>query len=392
MADFQYLIIGGGMAADAAVRGIRQIDRSAKIGIISNEANPPYNRPPLSKALWKGESLERIWRKTTGENVEIHLSRVARKVDRERKIVVDDEGTTYSFDKLLLATGGRVRRLQWNAEGIIYYRTLDDYQKLRALTEQGERFAVIGAGFIGSEIAAALAMNHKSATMIFPDDGIGARIFPPALSHFLNAFYQSKGVEVLAGSQVSDIEKRGLKFIIRIGGVRELEVDGVVAGIGILPNVELAQSAGLAIENGIRVDELLRTTHPDIFAAGDVANFHNPALGKRIRVEHEDNANTMGEIAGKNMAGSAQPYYHLPFFYSDLFELGYEAIGELDSRSETIQDWKEEFHEGVVYYMKAGRVSGVLLWNTWGQVEAARNLIAEKGPMNAQDLKGRLRS
>lgn len=262
MADFQYLIVGGGMTADAAVRGIRQIDRSGKVGIISNEADPPYNRPPLSKALWKGESLEKIWRKTTGENVEIHLSRVARKVDRERKTVVDDEGTTYSFDKLLLATGGRVRRLQWNAEGIIYYRTLDDYKKLRALTERGERFAVIGAGFIGSEIAAALAMNHKSVAMIFPDDGIGARIFPTALSRFLNAFYESKGVEVLAGSQVSDIEKRGLRFIIRIGGVRELEVDGVVAGIGILPNVELAQSAGLAIENGIRIDEFMRTTHP----------------------------------------------------------------------------------------------------------------------------------
>jgi len=392
MADFQYLIVGGGMTEDAAVQGIRQIDHSGRIGIITNEGHPPYNRPPLSKALWKGESLEKVWRKTAGENVEIHLSRMARKIDKEKKHVIDDEGTIFSFEKLLLATGGKVRRLQWNAEGIIYFRTLDDYQMLRVLTERGERFAVIGGGFIGSEIAAALAMNHKSVSIIFPEDGLGARVYPVALSRFLNAFYQSKGVEVLAGNGVSDIEKRGMKFIIRIAGGRQLEVDGVVAGIGILPNVELAQSAGLAIENGIRVDEFLCTTHPDIFAAGDVANFYSPSLGKRIRVEHEDNANTMGEIAGRNMVGGEIPYHHLPFFYSDLFELGYEAIGELDARAETIQDWKEEFREGVVYYLKAGRVRGVLLWNTWGQVDAARKLIAEQGPFNAENLMGRLPS
>jgi len=392
MADFQYLIVGGGMTADAAVRGIRQVDLSGKIGIISNEGHPPYDRPPLSKSLWEGESLEKVWRKTAGENVEIHLSRTARSIDAKKKCVVDDEGTIYSFEKLLLATGGRARRLPWNMEGIIYFRTLDDYQKLRALTEQGERFAVIGGGFIGSEISAALAMNHKSVTMIFPEDGIGSRVYPSALSRFLNSFYQSKGVEVLAGNQVSDIEKRGAKFIVRTPSGRQLEVDGVVAGIGILPNVQLAQSAGLAVENGIRVDEFLRTTHLDIYGAGDVANFYNPALDKTIRVEHEDNANTMGEIVGKNMAGSTTPYHHLPFFYSDLFELGYEAVGELDARYETIQDWKEEFHEGVVYYLKAGRVRGVLLWNTWGQVDAARKLIAERGPFDARNVRGRLAS
>ncbi|MGA9364035.1 MAG: FAD-dependent oxidoreductase [Bacteroidota bacterium] len=390
MSDFQYLIVGGGMTADAAVRGIRQVDTSGKIGIISNEGHPPYNRPPLSKALWKGESLEKVWRKTPTENVEIQLSRTATSIDTKKNCVVDDGGTIHSFEKLLLATGGRVRRLPWNMEGIVYFRTLDDYQKLRALTEQGERFAVIGGGFIGSEIAAALTMNRKSVTMIFPEEGIGARVYPSALSRFLNSFYQAKGVEVFAGHQVSDIEKRGTKFIIRTPDGKQWEVNGVVAGIGILPNVELAQSAGLAVENGIRVDEFLRTTHPDIFAAGDAANFYDPALGNRIRVEHEDNANMTGEIAGKNMAGSAIPYQHLPFFYSDLFELGYEAVGELDAHLEIVEDWKEEFHEGVVYYMKAGRVRGVLLWNTWGQVDAARKLIAERGPFKAENLKGRL--
>src|SRR5207253_3581200 len=156
------------------------------------------------------------------------------------------------------------------------------------------------------------------------------------------------------------------------------------------PNAELAESLGLDLENGIKVDEFLRTSHPGIHAAGDVAAFYNPALGKRIRVEHEDNANSMGRLAGRNMAGMSEPYHHLPFFYSDMFELGYEAVGEVDSHLETFADWKRPNEEGVVYYLKDGRVRGVLLWNVWEQVEAARKLIAAPGPFNPENLKGRL--
>jgi NADPH-dependent 2,4-dienoyl-CoA reductase/sulfur reductase-like enzyme len=171
---------------------------------------------------------------------------------------------------------------------------------------------------------------------------------------------------------------------------RELLVDGVIAGLGIEPNKALAAAAGLEVDNGIVVDALLRTRHPDIYAAGDVANFYNPALGKRIRVEHEDNANTMGKHAGRNMAGEQASYDYLPFFYSDLFDLGYEAVGELDARSTIVADWKEPYREGVVYYLQDGRVRGVLLWNVWGQVDAARQLIAEPGPFRPDDLRGRL--
>ncbi|MEX2117324.1 MAG: FAD/NAD(P)-binding oxidoreductase [Bacteroidota bacterium] len=390
MPDYKYLIIGGGMTADAAVKGIRELNASDRIGIISNENHPPYNRPPLSKALWKGKGFETLWRDTPTENMDIHLSRTVKSVDPKAKVAVDDKGMRYSFDKLLLATGGTVRRLPTDADGIIYFRTLDDYHNLKKQTEDGQTFVVIGGGFIGSEIAAALAMHKKSVTMIFPHDGIGARVYPPGLSHFLNDFYRSKGVEVLAKDGVTKVEKRQLHYLVTTKSGREFEVDGVVAGIGIEPNVELAQSAGLAVDNGIIVDEYLRTSHPDIYAAGDVANFHNPALGKRIRVEHEDNANTMGDLAGKNMAGSNIPYHHLPSFYSDLFDLGYEAIGELDTKLEMVEDWKEQFREGIVYYLHAGRVRGVLLWNTWGQIDAARILIAEKGPFTAGSLKGRL--
>jgi NADPH-dependent 2,4-dienoyl-CoA reductase/sulfur reductase-like enzyme len=144
------------------------------------------------------------------------------------------------------------------------------------------------------------------------------------------------------------------------------------------------------VENGIVVDDFLRTSAPDVYAAGDVANFANPALGHRLRVEHEDNANTMGSLAGRGMAGAPEPYQHLPFFYSDLFDLGYEAVGETDSRLATVADWREPHREGVIYYLRDGRVRGVLLWNTWGQVDAARRLIAEPGPFHAEELRGRL--
>jgi NADPH-dependent 2,4-dienoyl-CoA reductase/sulfur reductase-like enzyme len=167
-------------------------------------------------------------------------------------------------------------------------------------------------------------------------------------------------------------------------------VDAVIAGIGIQPNVALAEAAGLQVANGIVVDETLRTSQPDIFAAGDVAEFANPTLAKRLRIEHEDNANTMGKHAGRAMAGASEPYHHLSFFYSDLFELGYEAVGELDSRLETFVDWKDEYKKGVVYYLDHGRVRGVLLWNVWDSIPKARSLIAEPGPFTTASLKGRL--
>ena len=390
MTDYKYLIVGGGMTADAAVKGIRSVDVKGSIGIIGNEENPPYNRPPLSKGLWKGDKLETIWRDMPKDDVEIHLSRTVKSIDVKKKTVTDEEGTTYSFNKLLLATGGAVRKLSYPLDGIIYYRTLNDYKKLKELTEKKNSFAVIGGGFIGSEIAAALTMNKKQVTMIFPEDSIGARIYPKMLSNFLNEYYKSKGVEVLAKHNINNIEEKDSTFVIKTNDGKELKFDVVIAGIGIQPNVELAQSAGLKTDNGIIVNEFLQTSNADIYAAGDAANFYNPALNKRMRVEHEDNANMMGETAGKNMAGSNQVYHHLPFFYSDLFDLGYEAVGELDTQLEIVEDWKDEFHEGVVYYLRDSKICGVLLWNTWEQVDAARKLIAEKKQWDKKNLKGRL--
>lgn len=392
MPHYRYLIIGGGMTAAAAVQGIREVDQTGAIGVIGREHQPPYQRPPLSKALWKGKSLDNVWIDLPRQGVELVTGRTAQALDAARKQVTDDQGTSYTFDKLLLATGGTLRRFDWGGDDVIYYRTLDDYRRLQALAERGRRFAVIGGGFIGSEIAAALAMNGKEVVMLFPGAGIGRHIYGPELSAFVTTYYRERGVEVLADTTAEGLERRGGQIALRTAGGRDVLVDGVVAGIGIEPNIALARAAGLEVDDGVVVDARLRASHPDIFAAGDVANFPNPALGKRMRVEHEDNANTMGKHAGRNMAGEDAPYDHLPFFYSDLFNLGYEAVGELDARLEIVADWKEPFREGVLYYLGDGRVRGVLLWNVWEQVDAARRLIGEPGPLQPKDLVGRLQA
>ncbi len=390
MARFEYLIVGGGMTADAAVRGIRKEDAKGTIAVVGAEPHPSYNRPPLTKGLWKGDPLDGIWRKTEETDAELILGRRAEKLDPEGKRVTDDQNTVYEYGTLLLATGGETRRFKDAPEGVVYFRTLDDYREVRGLADGGAKFVVVGGGFIGSEIAAALRMQGREVTMIVKDEGLGARVFPSDLSRWLVEYYREKGVTVLLGKSADRVESRGGKFQVRSGKDEPVVADAVVAGLGIEPNVDLARQAGLAVSDGVEVDEHLRTSRREIYAAGDVANFLNPALGKRIRVEHEDNANTMGEIAGRNMAGAGLRYDHLPMFYSDLFDLGYEAVGDVSARHLTVADWKDEFREGVIYYLEAGRVRGVLLWNTWGQVDAARSLIAEPGPLRPEQLKGRL--
>ena len=390
MRHYAYVIVGGGMAADAAVKGIRSIDEEWEICVVGAEAYPPYKRPPLTKQLWKGKPVDSIWLGTSEQNATVELGGTVTGIDLNNKQVSDDQGNEYGFDKLLIATGGTPRRLPFESDAIIYYRTFEDYNDLRRLTDGGSRFAVIGGGFIGSEIAAALAMNDKEAVMIFPDQTIGSRIYPAGLAEFVTDYYKGKGVETLAEDTAIGVESRDGRHVVKTASGREIEVDGIVAGIGITPNTQLAEAAGLPVDNGIQVDNHLRAGHEAVFAAGDVANFHNPALDMRMRVEHEDNAVTMGKHAGEAMAGDVKPYMHLPYFYSDMFELGYEAVGELDSRFETVADWKEPFREGVVYYLRDGRVRGVLLWNVWDKVPAARELIAEPGPITATDLKGRI--
>lgn len=390
MPAYTYLIIGAGMTADAAVQGIREVDPVGTIGVVGAEAYPPYARPPLSKKLWFGKAEETIWRGTEKLGITLHAGRRVVRLDLAKQSVVDDEGMAYQYERLLLATGGRPRQLPFTDPALLYFRTLDDYRRLRTLAAGGGRLAVIGGGFIGSEIAAALASNGCEVTLVFSAPGLCHRAFPGDLSAFVTEYYRGRGVKILCGQTVTQLRREGENLLLSTTTDEKITVRGVVAGLGITPNVELAREAGLPVEDGVVVDERLQAGWPGVFAAGDLASFYNPLLATRLRVEHEDNALRMGRQAGRNMAGADEPYHYLPYFYSDLFDLGYEAIGELDGRMETVADWREPYRQGVVYYLRAGRVRGVLLWNVWDQVESARRLLAEPGPWTAADLRGQL--
>jgi len=383
MDSTRYLIVGGGLTADAACKGIRERDRDCRIVVVGDEPHPPYLRPPLSKALWKGDEESTVWRGTAELGVELRLGRRIVGLDLERREARDDKDETYGYDKLLLATGGRPRRLPFGGDAVIYFRTLDDYRHLRALAKEGARCCMIGGGFIGSEIAAALALNGFPVTMVFPDPGICARVFPEELSTALSDYYRSHGVEVLTGVSVTAIERHGTGTQVMLGYGRPLEADVVVAGIGIVPNAELAADVGLPVANGIVVDAYGRVGgREDVFAAGDVARFPVAAMATDMRVEHEDHAKSHGRQVGANMAGAAVPYEHLPFFYSDLFDLGYEAVGELDPRLETISDWTELAGEATFTYVdRERRPRGVLSWNRFGRLDAARELILAAEPI-----------
>jgi len=387
---YQYVIIGGGMTGDAAIAGIRELDLNGSILLISAESNPPYNRPPLTKGLWKGKALDSIWRNSKEKHADILLDRRVVSIDLNHKIISDNIGETFGFEKLLLATGGTNRHLPIGREDVVYYRTVEDFKKLKIMTETKQKFGVIGTGFIGSEISAALAMNGKDVTVFDIGAGIGWNIYPSGLTNYLNKYFQEKNVKVIPNVKVNEIEKVGELFRIRTDSGVEEEVEAIIAGVGIVPEISLAEAINLNVENGITVNEYLQTSHSEIYAAGDAANFYNPLLDKRIRVEHSDNANSMGKQAGRNMAGAGERYDYLPFFYSDLFDLGFEAIGLIDSRFEIIEDWKEKYKEGVLYYMNEDRVSGVILWNVWDKVDEARKIIGLSAPVRKSDLIGKI--
>ena len=313
----------------------------------------------------------------------LRLGRSIVTLDLDAHRATDDRGEEYGWEKLLLATGGRARTIP-GTDGVVYYRTLDDYREVRARAHAGASAVVIGGGFIGSELAASLTSNGCRVTMIFPERGIASRVLPAELSAYVTEDYRGRGVEVLTEETVA---AAGATWV-KTGSGRTIEADVVVAGLGLEPATELATAAGLEVDNGIVVDEFGAVAgRADVFAAGDVASFPVAALGRRFRVEHEDHAKSHGRAVGANMAGANVPYLHLPFFYSDMFDLGYEAVGEVDSRLETVENWQEPNRKGIIAYVdESHRPRGFLFWNVWDHVAHGRELIAAGAPIQEAAL------
>jgi NADPH-dependent 2,4-dienoyl-CoA reductase/sulfur reductase-like enzyme len=384
-----HLIVGAGLAGVEAAVGIAEVAPGAQVTLLSAESEIPYDRPPLSKGLWTGAVPEPT-RPELPLGATLLPGRRAVHLDPAGRRVTDDAGESWQYGRLLLATGGEPRRLAEPAERVIHFRTLADYRRLRELTREDSRVIVIGGGFLGAELAAALTLTGRRVTLLMPEPGLGARVFPGDLSRHLATEFTGRGVEVRGGTTVTGVRPSGDGVVVEVAGGEAIAGELAVVAIGIEPSTGLASRAGLRVEDGIVVGRDFVTSDARVYAAGDVARFPDAALGVMRRVEHEDHARHSGRQAGRNMAGAGEPYRHRPMFYGDLFALGYEAVGDLDARSRTVAAWRTPYREGVVFYVGDGVIRGILLWNTWNRVDRARDLLGAPAPTGSvlPDLAG----
>lgn len=397
MADsYTYAIVGAGLAGVSAAKAIRERDNEGSIVLIGDEKHPPYHRPPLTKSLWTGtKKVENIFVEDNAffeqNNIELHLGARVGRLDCKQAVLTDYAGAEIKYEKLLLATGGAPRQLPvpgGSLERVCYYRYLDDYRQIRDEAQPGRSAMVIGGGFIGSEIAAGLARNDIRTTVLFPEPYLCARVFPAGLGSAVSDMYRERGVQLITGDLPETIQKESGRFITSTRSGKRFESDILIVGIGIEPEMGLALEGGLETDSGILLNEKLQTSNPLIYAAGDNASVPYAALGQRQRIEHWDCALSQGEHAGRNMAGADEPFTYLPYFFSDLFELGYEAVGVIDPKLETCADWQSENEKGVIYYLESGRVRGVLLCNVFEKLDQARELIRSGKQMTTDDLRG----
>lgn len=369
MLTYQYVIIGGGIAANRACDGIRRLDTQGSIALITEERHLPYQRPPLSKGYLAGrEGLDKVYLKDNDYYVQNHVELIsgvrASQLDPLAKVIALEDGRTLSYEKLLLATGGSAIRLPIpgaDLTGVFTMRTIEDADAIRQLAQPGVRALIIGGSFIGSEVAATLAQLGLAVTMVFPEERLLQRVLPLELSAFLQAKYEAHGVRILTGLKPMSLEGRGRVEQVVLDNGDRLAIDLVVMGVGIRLNTDLARDAGLRLDEkgAIIVDEYLRTSDPSIYAAGDIAAWPDPTFGKRLRVEHWDVARQQGLRAGRNMAGEGKPYVALPYFFSDLFDLSFEAWGDLTSWDQTILRGNLE-STFTLFYFNQGTMVGAL--------------------------------
>lgn len=387
---YDYVIIGGGAAADAAAGGIRERDSTGSIGIFTAEADQPYDRPPLSKDLWKTDEPDlsgTSYQTAQKTGAQIRTRTRASGLDTASRTVHLQDGDAVRYSNLLIATGGTPRTLPGLPAGprVVYFRTAEDYRALAALRGTGASALVVGGGFIASEIAAGLSLTGFHVTLLVPGRAVGAGVFPPDLAAAVSEDYRRRGVDLRTGHRVVGGSASEASVTLRLDDDTSLSADVAVLGLGIVPATQWLADSGIALERdgGVRANAQLLTSAAHVWAAGDVVSYPDALFGRR-RVEHVDHAQNSGAQAGRNMAGAAQGYTYTPFFWSDLFDNGYEAIGDTDSRLHVVVRWTKPLAEGVLYYVdQAGLPRGVLTWNTYDHMDAARALVKSATPIDA---------
>ncbi|MGI6208643.1 MAG: NAD(P)/FAD-dependent oxidoreductase [Anaerolineae bacterium] len=386
----KYLIVGGGLAGGSAAESIREQDPSGDILLVAQEPHRPYQRPPLTKGYLRGEQgLDRVYLQPAPfypeHNIEIRSSvRVTELIPGERRVRLED-GTELGYEKLLLVTGGRPRRLRLpgaDLPGVFTMRTIDDSDRIRTAAGDATRAVVIGGGFIGSEVAASLAMMGKEVSLVFPEAWLQSRLAPEELGRQLHQFYQQRGVILYPGALVTAMEGTNRVERVVLNDGRTLPADLVVLGVGIDLNTDLARRAGLELDahGAIVVDEYLRTSDPNIYSGGDIAAWPDPTYGRRLRLEHWTSAHGHGRQAGRNMAGAQEPYTDLPSFRTVLFDMGIRTWGDLETWDAALgRGSVEEGHFAYFHFLK-GRLVGALASGLSEEEETAIPAFVAKRP------------
>ena len=386
-----YVIIGGGLAGVAAADTIRRRDKTGRLMMICAEPHPPYDRVPLSKGYLLGDiTRDQIFLRRANfyerNKVELVLGQAATALDLTTRQITLADGRQIGFEKLLLATGGRPRRLPIpgaDLGGIYYLRDLEDSDAIRAALQGARRAVVIGGGFIGCEVATGLAQLGLATTVVELTPGVLSLVLDAETSGFIESFLRQQGVTVLTNTAAAHFvgEQGRVRAVVTNTG-ETLEADLVTVGVGIAPNTELATAAGLTVDNGVVVNEYLEAA-PGIYAAGDIARYYSPPLGRHVRVEHYDVALQHGRVAAANMTGEQRSYTELPYFFSYMGALHIDVVGDMSRRQQSIRRGALGLEPGFAQgYFADGLLQAVLCINgDPALLQAARECIAERRPV-----------
>jgi 3-phenylpropionate/trans-cinnamate dioxygenase ferredoxin reductase component len=388
------VVLGGGLAGGTAAFALREAGFAGEVTLVGDEPHLPYERPPLSKAYLRGEEpAEKALVKAAGDYAEQDIAllrgRRALTIDRDGRSVELDDGRRLAYDRLILATGATPRRLaalDADLLGVHYLRTIDDADALRAAVATADRVVVVGGGWIGSEVAASLRQIGASVTLVTNLPNPLERVLGPEVAGAFGELHRERGVELVTG-HVAGVVGTDRASGVRLSDGRILPADLVVAGVGVVPRLELALRAGLETsDGGVAVDDRLRSSDPAIFAAGDVAAAFNPRLGRRLRVEHWDNAKRQGRGAARNAIGLDEAYDRIPYFYSDQFDLGIEVRGLPDPADEVVVRGDPRTRTFLAFWLHDGRIAAALNANTWDAGKELATLVRQGATVDAGRL------
>lgn len=437
---YKYVLIGGGTASYSAYKAIRKNDPNADVLIVTEEKYAPYQRPPLSKELWKtkdpnvaqnltftdwsGKEASVFYedeKSYNNKSTKLIKGATVSDLDVNNQRITLSDGRVFEYDKCLLATGGSPREIIGSEKipgRITTFRNLDDFKRLDEMSRKNATIVIVGGSFLGTELAYALAQKGGSKVVqVFLEPEVLARNLPRYLSKRIRKVLQASGVKLKPNLNVVGVEEKSDRVVVKMDNGEALEADYVITATGIYPNTDLAEKAGLEIDpvNGGVVTNSELEARNNVFVAGDVLSYYDTLLGRR-RSEHYEHAASTGRHAGQNMSvgdGAKKPYKHISMFWSDVGPVNFEAVGEINSSLNTYAVWdgvsitqpgtnwssapapykNSQFHKGVVYYLRDRKVVGILLWNLPGKINEARNVISKKQIYeNLHDLRDQIKT